>query len=339
MSLKQTLRLTHPLIIAPMAGGPTTPDLVAAGCRAGATGFIGAAYMKPEAILEACTLVRAKTDRAFGVNLFVTHDTPSVSAPEFEAALIATLEFRRELGLDRPALAPPYEEDFEAQFAAVLQARPAALSFVFGILPAEKIRAAQVAGILVFGGATTLAEALAVEKAGVDAIVLQGIEAGGHRAILDPRATDEEVPLLELLKACRSQLKIPLIAAGGIMNRGHVKRALAAGAELVQMGTAFLDCREAGTSAPYRTRLREARVTETTRAFSGRLARGIVNRFMREMKGRPLLPFPAQNKFTRDLRAAASIQGSSEFLSLWSGTGAGPLWTGSAEDLIKSLFQ
>jgi nitronate monooxygenase len=148
--------------------------------------------------------------------------------------------------------------------------------------------------------------------------------------------------MLELIKAMKARIKIPLIAAGGIMNAGAIGAALNAGADAVQLGTAFLATKEAGTSEPYRRKLLEnaVRSTKTTRAFSGRLARGIVNRFMREMETEPdaILPYPAQNRFTRDLRNASAAAGMADFLSLWSGTGNGELWTGSAADLVKRLF-
>ncbi len=342
MDLKSVLNLKYPLIVAPMAGGPTTPELVIASCEAGALGSIGAAYLAPQAIADVVSKVKMGTKRPFAINLFISE--PHLQVPEglLKTAIEQTASYRLELGLPEPKLSPPFEENFESQFEATLRAQPAALSFVFGILAPEYIEAARQEGILVIGAATSLAEALALQESQVDAIVLQGFEGGGHRAVLDASAADPEIPLFELLRNCQERIKIPLIAAGGLMNAKDIQKALTLGAQAVQMGTAFLACREAGTSAPYRKKLLASahRKTKTTRVFSGRLARGIENRFMIEMEERQasILPFPAQNKFTRDLRNASAQKGSSDFLSLWSGSGDGDLWQGSATELIETLF-
>jgi nitronate monooxygenase len=340
--LPLSLRLRVPLIVAPMAGGPSSPDLVAAASKAGALGSIGAAYSSPAAIEDFAAAVRRQTDQPFAINLFAPHPVPTVSPKDIEAAISDTSRYREELGLSAPSVAPPYEENFDVQFEAVLRIKPAVFSFVFGLLPSEYINAANKEQIFIIGAATSLDEASMLEVIGVDAIVLQGIEAGGHRAIFDPQEPDPEIVTVDLLDACVRKLKVPLVASGGIMNVNDVRTALKHGAQAVQMGTAFLACREAGTSAPYKSRLLgpEGRRTKTTRAFSGRLARGIVNRFMDEMESeaRTVLPFPVQNKFTRDIRVAATAKGSAEFLSLWSGSGGGQLWQGTAADLIAELF-
>jgi nitronate monooxygenase len=339
--LAQRLKLRGPLFVAPMAGGPTTPELVVASSQAGALGFIGGAYYDKKGLLDFAKKVRAQTEQPFGINLFIPRCLPPVSAEQIAQAQSATAAYRTELRLPTPALEPPYEEDFDAQFEAVLAIKPRVMSFIFGILGAEHLKAARQAHIMVMGTATNVDEAQQLEASGVDAIILQGIEAGGHRALFSPTQADPEIPTQELLKRCAEKIRLPLIAAGGIMNANDIRLSLRHGAQAVQMGTAFLVCREAGTSAPYRQTLlaSDGRRTKTTRVFSGRLARGIENRFMREMEQRAtsILPFPAQNKFTRDLRQASQQQGSPDFLSLWSGTGAGDLWTGSATDLIRQL--
>ncbi|WP_349436071.1 nitronate monooxygenase [Pararhizobium sp. A13] len=335
------LDLKHPLIVAPMAGGPSSVELVAETSIAGALGSIGAAYSQPAAIEEFAAKVRQRTDCPFAVNLFVPHPTPRVTARQIEHAIAQTAPYRSELGLPTPEFTEPYEGDFDAQFDAVLRIRPAAFSFVFGLLPPDYVRAARKEKIVLIGTATTPEEAAALEDSGADAVVLQGIEAGGHRGIFDAGGVDEEINAFDLLKASRVKVRIPLIAAGGIMTSSDVRRALQAGAQAVQMGTAFLVCEEAGTSAPYKQKLLDAagRTTKTTRVFSGRLARGIENRFMHEMETRAsaILPFPAQNKFTRDMRGASAAKGSADFLSLWSGTGQGDLWRGPARELIARL--
>lgn len=340
--LVKRLGLEVPLIVAPMAGGPSSPELVIASSESGALGSLGAAYSSASAIEALAHEVRSKTQRPFAINLFIPEGAVEVSAAEFSGALRATETYRAELGLPPPTLAPPYEENFDEQFAAVLRVKPAALSFVFGLLGPEYVRSARREAIFLIGTATSLDEARALEESGVDAITLQGIEAGGHRGIFDSHAADPEIGLFDLLDRCRAKVKIPLVAAGGLMTSEDIRAALSKGAQAVQMGTAFLACREAGTSAPYREALvaRAERKTKTTRVFSGRWARGLENRFLVEMEKKPeaILPFPAQNKFTRDLRTASAKKGESDFLSLWCGTGSGELWTGSASDLIATLF-
>ncbi len=341
--LSQKLGLKYPLIVAPMAGGPSSVELVAACSAAGALGSMGAAYSNPAAIVQFADAVRQRTDRPFAINLFIPTPVQRIDREQIDRAIEATSHYRAELGLSTPDVAPPFEEDFDAQFEAVLKAKPAVLSFVFGLLRSEHSKAARKASILLIGTATTPAEAQALDDSGVDAIALQGFEAGGHRGIFDARASDEEIPLRDLLAQCVGRVRAPLIAAGGIMAATDVDAALRAGAQVVQLGTAFLTCAEAGTSKPYKTRLLDprGRPTRTTRAFSGRLARGIENRFMNEMaaKADAILPFQAQNKFTRDIRNASAARGSADFLSLWAGTGEGDLWQGSAAELIEHLFQ
>ncbi|OHV79513.1 nitronate monooxygenase family protein [Ensifer sp. LCM 4579] len=335
------LRLKYPLIVAPMAGGPSSPELVAAASSAAALGSAGAAYSSSVQIEEFAAKVRQRTDRPFAINLFVPHPVPRIQSDMIERAMAATAKYRAELRLPPAQLSEPYEEDFDAQFEAVLRVGPAVFSFVFGLLSADHMRAARKAGMLLIGTATTPEEAKLLEESGVDAITLQGFEAGGHRGIFDPDGADSGLGMRDLLALTVPRVRVPLIAAGGIMTAEDIREALAAGAEAVQMGTAFLATTEAGTSAPYRAKLLgPARTTRTTRAFSGRLARGIENRFMREMdaEANAVMPFPAQNKFTRDIRVASSAAGSADFLSLWAGTGRGDLWQGPASGLIQQLF-
>jgi nitronate monooxygenase len=341
--LSARLQLKYPLIVAPMAGGPTTPELVIAACESGALGSIGAAYSSPEAILAFVDKVRGKTPNSFAINLFAPKPPPIVTKEQLELALRKLRPFREELGLPEPKLESPYEEDFDRQFEASLRAKPAVISFVFGVLPESHLNAARKEKIYTIGTATTFSEALELEDSGVDAITLQGFEAGGHRGLFDPAADDSNQPLMSLLADCRTKIRVPLIAAGGLMTAEHIRAAFAQGAQAAQLGTAFLACREAGTSPPYLAMLHatKIRTTRLTRAFSGRLARGIENRFMNEVDLKPaaIMPFPAQNKFTRDLRAASAKEGRSDFLSLWCGTGAGALWQGSAQGLIEKLFK
>jgi nitronate monooxygenase len=192
------------------------------------------------------------------------------------------------------------------------------------------------------GTATTLEEGIALEESGVDAVVAQGFEAGGHHGIFDPAIENPGMGVAALTRSLVAQLKIPVIAAGGIMDGNGIAAMLALGAQAVQMGTAFLLCREAGISQPYREALLKKGVkkTQITRAFSGRWARGIENRFMREVGKTPeaILPFPAQNAFTRDIRTKSAQTGSSDYLSLWAGEGVDLIRPDlTAEELIRTL--
>lgn len=340
--LTRRLKIKRPLIVAPMAGGPSSTELVAASSDAGALGSIGSAYSSPQQMEEFFLKVRSQTEKSIAINLFIPHRQPQISEVQLSTALDVTRSFRQKLNLPEPLLKPPYEENFDEQFEMLLKLKPEVFSYVFGVLKPEYVKAAHKENIYLIGAATTFEEALLVQDSGADAVVLQGVEAGGHRAIFDSEQADLNVELMNLISQCHSKIQIPLIAAGGLMTSKDIQTALSKGVQAVQLGTAFLNCKEAGTTGPYRKALQGThRNTKLTRVFSGRLARGIENVFMTEMEKHPssILPFQAQNKFTRDLRTASAQMGSSDYLSLWSGTGDGELWTGSVKDLIQSLFK
>ncbi|MBO9667497.1 MAG: nitronate monooxygenase [Bdellovibrio sp.] len=340
-TLSQFFRSELPLILAPMAGGPTTPELVAAVCNAGALGSLAAPYLQPEAIEKQTQAIHALTEKPFAINLFAPSIDPALTKEQISRAVEQTRSYRQEFGLPDPKVMAPFSENYEEQFAMVMKLKPAVLSFTFGLLPQKHIHEARALGIYVIGTATTFEEAQQLENAGVDAIVLQGVEAGGHRGIFDVTASEPGIGIMDLIKKCTGRIQLPLIAAGGLMTGSDIAKALTAGADAVQLGTAFLLCEEAGTSHPYRQRLEKSQGadTELTRVFSGRIARGIKNRFMSEMQPHPeaILPFPAQNVFTRDLRKASADKGSADFLSLWAGTGVGQLRAMKAADLVEVL--
>ena len=338
----KTLYLKFPLVVAPMAGVASSVDFVVASCQAGALGSVGAAYSSPADIEKFVHQVREKTNRPIAINLFIPHEMPKISEAQIQCAIQANEKYRKKFGLPTATVAAPYEESFEAQFEKVMQLKPEVFSFVFGLLKKDYLRECQKQNIMTVGTATTLEEAMALQDSGVDAMALQGVEAGGHRGIFNPESDDPLITTGDLLKQCREKIKVPLIAAGGIMTSKDTERMLASGASAVQMGTAFLACQEAGTSAAFRKILMTTanRKTKLTRAFSGRIARGLENLYMTEMDQQPeaILPFQAQNKLTREMRNASAKAGSSDYLSLWCGTGQGDLWTGSVGDLIQQLF-
>ncbi|WP_034384702.1 nitronate monooxygenase family protein [Deinococcus sp. YIM 77859] len=333
--LMERLGLRVPVIQAPMAGGPTTPELVAAVSQAGGLGSLGAAYLTPAQLREAGEGVRSRTARPFAVNLFVPEPPPPVTEAEVTAAVADLAPLYAELGLPPPTLPERVQEDFGAQVEAVLELRPAVFSFTFGRLGTAELASLHAAGILVMGTATGVEEARALAADGVDAVVAQGGAAGGHRG---GWWHDERADTLALTRAVAQAISLPVIAAGGLMDAADVRAALNAGASLAQCGTAFLRAAEAGTSRPYRAALATAQPGQTTltRAFSGRTARGLANRVTAEV--RHPLPYPLQNALTRDLRTAAAKAGRAEFLSLWAGEGAHRGQEGSAAQLLAGLW-
>lgn len=340
------LGLQLPIIQAPMAGGGDTPELVAAVSNAGGLGFIGAAYLSPEQITAVAARVRELTSRPFGINLFSPQSLEAAAkAPPSEsdvARAIGKIAFyHTELGLPAPDTPKPSAISFDDQLTAALECGAGYFSFTFGLLPPNSVEAVKSRGITLIGTATTVDEALALEKSGVDAIIAQGAEAGGHRGSF----TDFEAGMIgtvALVPQIADAVKLPVIASGGIMDGRGIIAALALGASAVQMGTAFLLCDESGIPEAYKDVLLAAREHETriTRAFSGRPARGIVNRFMSEVEtdaDDAILPFPFQNSLTRPLRNAAAKVGRAEFLNLWSGQGIRMARKQSAAELMARL--
>jgi nitronate monooxygenase len=342
--LTQRLKIAHPIIQAPLAGGGDTPDLVAAVCNAGAIGFIGAAYSTPAQIIELGRAVRGKTNRPFGINLFAPlPESKQTYDPALAVQRVAP--FYEELGLTLPSPPTPLPSSFAEQLAATLETDAAAFSFTFGILPASAIEAIKQRGLLLIGTATTVREGVALEEAGVDAVVAQGSEAGGHRGTFGGDFAAGMVGTISLVPQVVAAIRIPVIASGGIMDGRGIVAALALGASAVQMGTAFLTCEEAGVPDAYKEAILHAQEDETqiTRAFSGRPARGIVNRFMTAIEpgdgSACILPFPLQNALTRPLRTAAAKQNRAEFLSLWAGQGVRLARKQTAAALVARLVQ
>ncbi len=321
--LIERLGMTCPIIQAPMGGGFTTPELAAAVSEAGGLGSLGAPYLQPDAIREQSRAVRRLTNRAFSINLFV-FDPPAASPAEIARASRRLAPYCAELGIEPPALNGQAHPDIDAQIAAVLEIRPAVFSFTLGMPSPAVLARCRELDILTVGTATTLAEGLALEAAGVDAVCAQGSEAGGHRGTFMHPWQDGMIGVLPLTDMLAKRLKVPVIAAGGIMTGQSVRAVLDAGAVAAQLGTAFLNCPEAGTPAPHRQALLTvmAERTSITSAFSGKPARGMTNRYMEELERAELAPFPTLNAMTRGLRGAAAKAGRTEFMSLWAGQGA-----------------
>lgn len=335
--LAQLLGIDYPLIQAPMAGGITTPELVAAVSNAGGLGSLGAGYMEPEAILRAIADIRQLTDRPFAVNLFVPEPVVE-DAEQITRANRVLARYRQALELpERGPLAttgPHYTE----QLAVLLEESIEIISFTFGVPGAGEMETLQRLGITTIGTATHVLEGLLLEKAGLDAVVAQGVEAGGHRGTFIGNPENGMQGLMVLVQLLVRQLRIPVVAAGGIMDGAGAAAALILGAEGVQMGTALLATPESGAHPKYKEALLASAETTTvvTRAFSGKPARALKNRFIEEMAGtEALLPgYPIQNALTRDIRRAAAERDMPELMSLWAGMGCTLCRSDPAAELI-----
>lgn len=330
----------HPIVQGPMAGGACTPALVAAVSNAGALGSLPASLLTPEAMHSQIAQVRSLTDRPFMVNLFVQR-TPLPSAETVACGVQLLKPVWTELGWQELPIPAKWCEDFEAQFDVLIATRPAAASFTFDILTPDHVRRLHEAGISVIGTVTTMVEALAWQALGADAVVASGVESGGHRGTFLGAQTDATLGASELLQQIVAAIDIPVISAGNIMDGADIAKALALGASAVQMGTAFLVTEESGIAPAYRQRLLTAgdHPTRLTRAFSGRYARGLENRFM-ELMGEveaQVPPYPVQNALTGSIRAAAAKSGDTEFMSLWCGTGVGRARAMPAAQLVRTL--
>jgi nitronate monooxygenase len=324
--------LRRPVVVAPMAGGPSVPGLVIAAAGAGALGFLAAGYKTPEAMAAEIAAVRAATAEPFGVNVFV----PGTPYPD-TAALEKYLESVRE---DGPTGAASWDDDgYPAKVEALLADPPPVTSFTFGCPPAEVISALQAAGTAVIITVTTPAEAAVAAAAGADGLCVQGYEAGAHRGTFgNDDAPGHDFGLLALIEEVAALTGLPQIAAGGVMGPRQVRAVLAAGAVAAQCGTAFLRCPESGANPAYKAALADPRYTETTltRAFSGRPARGLVNRFIRGHPGAPAA-YPEINNATRPLRAAAAAAGDTGAMSLWAGQGYRSATDRPAAEIIEFL--
>jgi nitronate monooxygenase len=338
--LLQRLGIPLPIVQGPMTGSDT-PPLAAAVSQAGGLGMLGCGMRSPEAMAQAAAAVRAATDRPFGMNLFVL-DTPAPDAATVQAAMARLAPLYAEFGLT-PEAPARWCEDFAAQFEALVAARPAVASFTFGILDGAQVERLHGAGCVVVGTATTLAEALAWQDVGADAVCASGMEAGGHRGTFLGDVDASLVGTMALIPQCVDALRIPVIAAGGIMDGRGIAAAQALGAQAVQMGTAFLACPESGITPAQRAAMARAQGTDTriTRAYSGRPARGIVNTMMERLAAdeAAIPPYPIQNALTGALRRAAGVQGRADYLSLWAGQGVGAARVMPAGELVALLAQ
>jgi len=322
----QLLGVRYPIVQAPMAGGFTTPELVAAVSNSGALGSLAGAMLTPDALREAIRAVRRLTDAPFAVNLFAPVEAAAFEPAAVEAMQRELTRYRRELGLgDPPQLRPPPPGLADALLAVVAEERVPVFSFTFGL---PDLTAVREAGCTILGSATTVAEALELEQAGVDVVVAQSSEAGGHRGTFLGRFEQGLVGGISLVPQIADRVRLPVVLAGGIMDGRGIAAALALGAEGVQLGTAFLAAEEAGTPEAYRRLIAAAGDdgTAITRAYTGRPARAVRTRLIEHLEtaGVEILPYPVQGALLLDIRQAATEQGVGDLLFLLAGQ-ASPL--------------
>jgi nitronate monooxygenase len=332
----------YPIVQAPMAGGASNPRLATAVAAAGGLGFLAAGYKTPEAMYEEIRQLRDQSTHPFGVNLFMPQpQATDGSAVEVYAEQLAgeSAWYGTPLG-DRDA---GTDDAYEAKVSILLEDPVPMVSFTFGCPAPAVLESFRKAGTCTVVTATSVAEALAAQWAGADAVCVQGLEAGGHQGTHrdDPQLDHSGIGLLTLLPQVREAVQLPLIAAGGLMRGGQVAAVLAAGADAAQLGTAFLMCPESGAHPLHKRALTDPLFTRTelTRAFSGRPARALVNRFVREHG--PYAPpgYPQIHHLTAPLRKAAAAGGDPQAMALWAGQGHRMARAESAGRLMELLVE
>lgn len=343
-ALLRRLGLARPIVQGPFGGGLSSVELTSTVSNAGGLGSFGVHHLDAAGIASVAAAIRARTPHPFALNLwlpFEDSEEPVVDESAYAAHVARMAPFYAELGVTAPAPPARYTPPFKSQLEAVMAARPAVFSFVFGVPSEEVIVRCREFGIATIGTATTVEEAMALDAAGVDAIVATGFEAGGHRVSFLRAPEDCLTGTLALVPQVVDAVRAPVIAAGGIADGRGIRAALALGAQAVQIGTAFLACRESNAPALHRERLfsPDAGRTALTRAFSGRLARGQVNRLMDELQAQvqDLPPYPVQSFLAGGLREAAIDQERHDLMALWSGQSAPLLSHRDARQLFDAL--
>ncbi len=328
--------LAHPIVLAPLAGGPATPALAAAVSGAGGLGFLAAGYLSAAALAEQIAAVRAATVASFGVNIFCPAGDPGdpVAVERYIADVVAPLAATAGVGLGRPR----HDDDgFTDKLDVVVRARPAVVSFTFGCPPAHDVARLHDAAIEAWVTVTDVAEARLARAAGADVVVAQGAQAGGHRGSFVDH-DDPPLTLDALLAALRTELPdVPVVATGGLMDGADIARVLDAGAVAAQLGTAFLCCPEGGTAAVHRNAVRRPGATVLTRAFTGRRARGIANAWTARAGDSAPLAYPEIHHVTSPLRAHGRTNAVADLVNMWAGTEHARARTLPAGELVTVL--
>lgn len=338
------LGVEWPIVQGPFGGGLSSITLTAAACNLGILGSFGVHHLDAEGIRSTAASIKAKTHQPFALNLWLPHedsDDPIFSHEDFAAAAERLRPYFEALKVPLPQRPGRFAPPFEEQIEAVLAARPAVLSFVFGVPNYAIIERCKENGIATLGTATTRDEAIALANAGVDMLVATGFEAGGHRVSFLQQPESCLTGTMALIPQIVDAVQIPVIAAGGIADGRGIAAALSLGASAAQLGTAFLACEESGASPLHRDALFSSRNRDTglTRAYSGRLARGIRNELMDALENTKVLPYPAQNWLTGQLKQAAIDAGAIDAMALWAGQAAPLLRHRHVSTLVHSLVQ
>lgn len=338
--------LAAPIVQGPFGGGLSSVALVAAVCDAGGLGSFGVHHLSGAEILAVAVAIRQRTQRPFALNVWIPpsgHEQPALSDADYASVTAMLAPYFKELGLAVPAKPSRFAPDYNEQVEALLEARPAVFSFVYGIPSAAIIARCRDLEITTFGTATTPDEARALEAAGIDFVVATGFEAGGHRVSFLKPPDACLTGTFALIPQVVDAVKIPVIAAGGIADGRGVAAALTLGAQGVQIGTAFLACEESAANPQHKALLFSSAAYDTalTRAFSGRLARGIRNRFMEEMRTHDtqIPDYPIHSWWVNQFKAVAFAQGRTDLVSLWSGQAAPLLRYHHAGELMNALQQ
>ena len=342
--LLKLFNIDHPILLAPMAGS-TDAKLVATVCEAGGLGSLGAAAIKPDALGPIISDIRARTSQKFNVNLFSAHtevfDRSARPTAPHEGVVAG---FHEELGLGPVPETGPMFGPADEQLAVLLEHDVPVISFHFGV-DAATVARAKGKGAIVLCSATTVHEARLLEQAGVDAIIAQGAEAGGHRGTFAGDWKEALIGTFVLVPQIVDAVSVPVIAAGGIMDARGLVACLALGAAGVQMGTAFLLTDEAPVAPAWQQQLLSASADQTvvTEVMSGRPARAIRNRYIASVehvqrRGEPLLPYPAQFSMSRSLRKHAAAEDDADFMAMWAGQGLAQSQRQGAAELVQRLI-
>ena len=344
--ITELLKIEYPIIQAPMAGGVTTSELVAEVSNSGGLGMIGAGYMNSVQMRDQIQEIRQLTSKPFGINLFVPNDF-TVMEEQVKSSNQHLNRIRQQLNLHQKDSIeiPNYNDLFETfieQIKGVIDENVPICSFTFGIPSKKVMTELKQSNMILMGTATTVREAVENEKAGMDIVVVQGSEAGGHRGSFLDGNQESLVGLMSLIPQVVDKVNIPVISSGGIMDGRGLMASICLGAKGVQMGTAFLTCIESGAHQVHKEAVLNANEEQTalTRSFSGKWARGIKNRFLIEMQNiERLLPeFPVQNTLTQDIRKSSAANNNQDFMSLWSGQSPRLARNQSVESLIQSII-
>ncbi len=341
-SFTETFNLEYPIIQAGMAGGVTTAELVAAVSNAGGLGSIGAGYLSAEETRRIIRRVKALTDKPFAVNLFIIED-PEVDLDQITEAIDKLQPIYRALGIDRfPDVNPKDINKFDEQIEVIIEENVPVCSFTFGLPSKHTVDRLKEHGVRLIGTATTVKEAQLNEEVGMDAVVAQGSEAGGHRGTFDSEFSEAMIGTMALVPQVADNVNIPVIAAGGIADGRGIYASLILGASAAQLGTLFVTCHESGASAPIKSVILKGKETDTviTSAFSGKPARGVRNTFIDKMSEHHEIfaPYPIQHALTSIIRKEAAKQHRPEYLALWAGQNMRLNNELTASELIEKLI-